>query len=161
MKRCGTCKEEIPIESFGKDKRAKDGLSYRCKPCDRKWTAGWRQNNREAHRKMSREYAQTHVEQAAVNSAKYNKNNRDIRTAAESLRRANKLQATPGWFNVEEVNCIYSLAKGRSLVVDHIVPLKSKYVCGLHVQDNLRCIPSKLNLHKSNRYWPNMATGGY
>ena len=35
MKKCSKCKEEKPLEEFGKDKQRKDGKSYYCKPCDR------------------------------------------------------------------------------------------------------------------------------
>ena len=40
--------------------------------------------------------------------------------------------------------------------VDHIVPIKSKIVCGLHTEQNLRIVPRRVNRSKNNRYWPQM-----
>lgn len=76
--------------------------------------------------------------------------------ARNAVRRANERNATPAWFNKEEVYYIYELAREKGLAVDHIVPLVSDYVCGLHVQDNLRCVPYSLNARKGNHYWPDM-----
>ena len=33
MKKCCTCKQEKPLDSFHKDKTSKDGHTYRCKEC--------------------------------------------------------------------------------------------------------------------------------
>lgn len=89
-------------------------------------------------------------------SRNWKRNNPAKMRAYVNKRRADKDQATPAWFDKEEVDYIYSLASERGLQVDHIVPLKSKYVCGLHVQDNMRCIPASLNRKKSNIYWNDM-----
>lgn len=78
---------------------------------------------------------------------------------AASRRRyiAKKVQAVPAWASLETVQVFYdfahelSAATGVFYQVDHIVPLSSTIVCGLHCEDNLRVIPAELNRQKSNK----------
>ena len=77
-------------------------------------------------------------------------------------RRARKLNATPAWSDPKACAAVYELAKylteltGVEHHVDHIVPLRSPLVCGLHVPANLDVVHASDNMAKGNRRWPNM-----
>lgn len=62
--------------------------------------------------------------------------------------------ATPKWLTEEDHNRIREIyaSRGKDDSVDHIIPLKGKKVCGLHVPENLEVIPLIDNIKKSNRY---------
>lgn len=90
-----------------------------------------------------------------------NAKDRDERAEAMSVvrcarRRATKLMATPRWANHAAIARIYECARFIEVHVDHIVPLISKRVCGLHVEHNLQLLSSSENSRKGNRYWPDM-----
>ena len=67
-------------------------------------------------------------------------------------------QKIPSWSNLDEIKEIYvsssliSEKTGIKHVVDHVVPLRGKNVCGLHVIYNLEIIPKKINSIKSNKH---------
>jgi hypothetical protein len=109
------------------------------------------QENKESIRVKQKEYQDANRAVLYAKNKEWREANLDKVTYNTAKRRALKALATPAWYDADEVRYIYALAKEKGLHVDHIVPLKHPLVCGLHVQDNLRCIPKELNLWKSNK----------
>lgn len=101
----------------------------------------WRGANSEKARAASRAYAHAHPERV---------------NAWCAARQARKLRATPTWASLEHIAQVYDQAKTLGKVVDHIIPLRSKLVCGLHVPANLQLLTRAENSAKGNRYWPDM-----
>lgn len=108
---------------------------------------GYKQKNRDKTREWNRESAAR---------------NPDAQREKRARRRLRELSASPSWSNKGAVLSIYQLAKeiesltGVKMHVDHIVPLVSPMVCGLHCEANLQVIIASENLTKGNRYWPDM-----
>lgn len=84
--------------------------------------------------------------------------NRAKYTEYQTARNAAKKMAMPRWVNRLDLRAIYETCAhttqqtGVVHHVDHIVPLKSMVVCGLHVPWNLRIIPAPENMSKKNRF---------
>lgn len=119
----------------------------------------YKQANKEAIAKRDKAYRQANKEVRAEYNKAYQKVNSHIINAKCAKRRATKLQATPPWANKEHIDSIYLLASinrkaGHDVHVDHIVPLRSGLVCGLHCESNLQLLQGSTNQAKGNRHWP-------
>jgi len=60
---------------------------------------------------------------------------------------------TPVWADRDKIRELYKFARRHGYTIDHEIPARGKYVCGLHVHENLRCMRLKPNIQKSN-HWP-------
>lgn len=91
---------------------------------------------------------------ALENPDKANANS--LSTAA--TRRAAKQNACPRWANKKAIKAVFAERRhiqnetGIRMAVDHIVPLRNKRVCGLHIEMNLRIISHEDNRHKGNYF---------
>lgn len=72
----------------------------------------------------------------------------------QSLAKEEKIRvATPKWGDKAAVNrFLDGCPEGHHL--DHILPLRGKTVCGLHVLENLQYLPAQDNIRKSNKVVP-------
>lgn len=102
------------------------------------------------------------VDAVSSTGKKYKRLSPEKEAASSAKRRSALLKAIPKWANLEAIEAIYREANriekltGMEYHVDHIVPLQSKIVSGLHCESNLRVLPATKNISKSNRHWPDM-----
>lgn len=167
---CTKCGEEKPTSEFEHNRR-------KCRSCiaerrrERRRERGleileiqarYRSKNRERDNANKRRYALSNPEKVRITRSKWESKNRPKVNSKKAKRRAIKRNAYVPWANKFFIEEAYALAKLRSDTfgfkweVDHIVPLVSHLVCGLHWEQNLQVIPALENSRKSNRFWPNM-----
>lgn len=138
-------------------------------PAGRASRAKSRRGRAEKIREASKSYRRRNLERLIAYGREYRARRPEWASAywgaANAKRRAARRRAVPAWFEDAPVRAIYRAAAavsestGVDHEVDHVVPLISALVCGLHVADNLRVIPASANRRKGNRFWPNMPSG--
>jgi hypothetical protein len=120
----------------------------------------WREQNPERQKEYSRSWYEQNSEQAKENNRRWQEQNPEKRNAINAKRRAAKNQAVAPWADLDAIKQIYaevaelSELTGITHQVDHIYPLQSDYMCGLHVETNLQILTKTENASKSNRTWP-------
>jgi len=171
---CTKCLLPKDSNQFGKSSANKSGKRPECKQCRKLENAEWRKNNPEYYKKYKiscqkrdrteykKQYYQLNKE-IIINKSLLRAKKFPEEYAKRAMHRiALKINATPKWASHEDINFIYKQSKvlseinGEVFHVDHIVPLKSNIVCGLHVENNLQILSASENIKKSNRIWPDM-----
>jgi len=161
MKFCARCSTNKPLQDFAKDRSLPDGRAYTCKTCRAKAQKKYCAKNPDKRQIYDQEYSRNYRK---ANRAKINAQRREhsyLKVAGKNKQRANKLGAVPVWFEADKVRDFYKVAMerrraGEDVVVDHIVPLGSPQVCGLHCADNLQYLTNMDNAVKSDVSWPDM-----
>jgi len=176
MKECRVCGDVKPVTEYYKKKTGKDGLASNCKECDKQKTAKyykankekikaatkrWKEANYKRHRELQKRWEDRNKEKTKLRIAAWQKKNKHKVSAKTQQRNAFKLKATPLWLTedhlwmieeIYELRDLRSEATGTAHQVDHIIPLRGKGVCGLHVPWNLQVITAYENKVKGNRF---------
>lgn len=157
---CRACHRDKTLLEFHADKTRPDGRFPYCRECSRekdrarylaeadrrrRAAKAWARDNRDAHRQKTRKWCRKNPDKC-----------RALARRKRASRRAAQLRASPAWSDRAAIAAIYLSAQEQGLHVDHIVPLVSPVVCGLHVAVNLKPLPALENISKGNRWWPDM-----
>lgn len=119
----------------------------------RKWYA----ENREESLAKSRAYKLANEEALAEKAAQYWHDHPELSRAHRAKRRAAEKRAMPAWADCDKMMAFYVEAvrltreTGIAHHVDHIYPLQSKIMCGLHCEINLQVVPATVNQRKKNK----------
>ena len=169
LKVCTLCKLAKAPDGFYKHKGMLDGRLKQCKVCRNAYVSAWAARNPDRKKAIARQHAAANYD--SVRRAKaWAKWYASEKAADGHVKMANRnaqrrltcKRATPIWYESFFVEEAYRLAKLRTKMtgvewqVDHIVPLTSDLVSGLHVIDNLQVITKTANLSKKNYHWPQM-----
>jgi hypothetical protein len=98
------------------------------------------------------------VEKMRFYRKSYRVSNPSILANATQRRNARKRFASVLWADKSKILEMYKLAEtlskktGIKYHVDHIYPLQSDFICGLHWEGNLQVIPAIENIRKSNKF---------
>lgn len=159
--KCKECAKQIRKEWSAvnpKKQAARDANRYQRnkKVLDEK-NKEWVASNPEKRKEHARAYVARNPDKIKAIGQKWSRENKPRLRVRYAKRRAIKLQATPAWANELAISLIYKeadrLSKTTNVIheVDHMVPLQSPLVCGLHWEGNLQILTRGANRSKSNK----------
>jgi hypothetical protein len=150
----GTCEKCICIASNEYKNKNKQKVVDE----NRAWRHKNKEKNEEYNIKYRKNYYKNNREIIKENVRNWRLLNPDKHSKQSRLRNTRLERQIPGWYEEDLVKQIYikrdELNKlwGTNLQVDHIIPLVSYTVCGLHCWHNLQLLDKPLNGSKNNKY---------
>jgi len=141
LSQCKYCQKEF--------RPVRKGNVHCSKKCN---TLSWRSENADQVAEYNKQYKTKHKSKCKQHNKEWKQKNPAKNSYTQSKRRAAKLQATPSWADQNIIKDFYLEAEYHQMQVDHIIPLQSEIVCGLHCEDNMQLLSSKDNSSKGNSF---------
>ena len=152
-------KRRTPSELKARSEQAVEWARRNPERARQRWKTWKRQNKEKAaehRRRWNERNRDRYLAMAKAHAAKVRRDRPDLRRAYEAERRARVARALPGWADLKAIRRFYS-ACPKGMHVDHIIPIVSDEVCGLHVLSNLRYLDAAENVRKHNKLLPEYA----
>lgn len=113
---------------------------------------------RKASNSSSKRYRLNPKNKESIAKSKYasKEKNRDLYNAISKTYAKRVKSRIPNWQCASEIKNYYIKSRFLGFEVDHIVPITSDIVCGLHCVDNFQLLTRQENASKSNKHWPDM-----
>lgn len=144
MKTCSRCGVEKPESEFVARRASRDGLTAACGEClNAQKRADYRSDPLEKEKAIARtkkSWSRMRKESAGFNNS------------WSAWLNAKRDHRVPAWVRHRDFVPIYEEAVRSGLLVDHIIPLRGKYVSGLHVPSNVQITDPISNTLKSNTH---------
>lgn len=175
LKTCSKCSFTKPLDCFSRQAKGRLGVTSICKRCSSARGMAWHAGNLERSLASKKAYRERHKDEAIARAADWRSANPDrARATAAAWAKANKAKkaasaaerrsarrlSTPAWADRKLIANAYrwaaeaTTALGVKFEVDHLYPLQSDFVCGLHCIENLVIRTMASNRSKGNRHPP-------
>lgn len=181
MKQCVKCGVVKDLRQYYRRVGAGDGFRSNCKQCQKesstRWAlenpdkkavhrarwkkfnpkqyraaiAAWQKRNKSKCLEAGKRWYRKFPDRSKLKCDRWRSNNKEHCRLRSSLYRSIARKQTPKWADKKAIANIYK-NKPEGLQVDHIVPLRGKYVCGLHVEYNLQYLTPSENARKKNTF---------
>ena len=167
---CTKCGVVKPKTAYAKHQNRADGVQVYCLICmaalrherqydKRRWADDTRrQLELERHKRYINANRENWLEYGRLKAREQRLKSPGKKRQANILRKYVGSRATPTWANLEEIDAIYIEARRLTSIdgvlrnVDHVIPLRHKIVCGLHVENNLQILTKSENEKKHNKF---------
>lgn len=148
-KKCSRCQKIKATSLFNRRALSRDGYAAACSECtsNDKWMK---------YREDPNERRKTIARASSTRAARFERDpayKRAFWLWGAIKARGSKI---PPWVHITDFVpiCQAAIDAGPGYELDHIIPIKGKLVCGLHVPSNVRVVTTRENQAKRNKYEP-------
>lgn len=132
----------------------------KCSECIRINSRNWRKSNKNKHNSYQRKYRV--MDLSKIKKMLEDKEEVYFTTAYRKKKRI--IDATPRWADHAGIRRMFeecirlSDQMGLDFEVDHVIPIRNRKVCGLHIPENLQVVSHSLNTIKANKFNADVAS---